>query len=110
MKQLLSLVAALAVVAFVGSAARADKVSAAAPDKAASTVAGTVSTVSAADLKITVTDKDGKDHELTVAKDAKIQCDGKTCKLDEIKKGTTVTVTLNPDHKDQASEIDAKLK
>ncbi len=109
MKQLLSLVAALAVVAFVGSTARADK-AASAPDKAASTVAGTVSTISANDLKITVTDKDGKDHELTVAKDAKIQCDGKECKLDDLKKGTMVTVTLNPNHKDVASEIDAKTK
>ncbi len=108
MKQVLSLAAAFAVVVFVGSAVRADK--AAAPDKAASTVAGTVSTISAADLTITVTDKNGKDHPLTVAKDAKIQCDGKDCKLADLAKGTMVTVTLNPDHKDVASQIDAKTK
>jgi hypothetical protein len=107
MKQVLSLAGALTVVVFVGSTVRADKFNA---DKSDSTVAGTVSTIAAADLKITVTDKDGKDHALTVARDAKIQCDGKDCKLADLTKGTMVTVTLNPDHKDTADKIEAKTK
>jgi len=101
-KRVLSLAAALAVVLFVSAAfARAEKA-------ADSTVVGTVSI--AGDGKITITDKDGKDHALTVAKTATIQCDGKDCKLEDLKKGTAVTVTLNADNATQADKIDAKSK
>jgi hypothetical protein len=107
MKRVLSLTAALAVVFFVTAAFAADKAEKA--DKAAaSTVSGTVAKTG--DGSITVTDKDGKDHALTVAKDAKIQCDGKDCKLADLVKGTMVTVTLNTDNKTQADKIDAKTK
>jgi hypothetical protein len=101
MKRVASLAAALAVVVFVGAAFAAEK------DKA-STVVGTISKVG--DNTITVTDKDGKDIALTVAKDAKIQCDGKECKLADLdpKKVMSVTVTLNADNKAQADKIDAK--
>jgi hypothetical protein len=99
LKQVASLVAALAVVVFVGA------VYAKAAD---ATVSGTLTKVG--DNTITVTDKDGKDHALTVAKDAKIQCDGKDCKLADLdpKKVTSVTVTLDADKKDVADKIDAK--
>ena len=104
MKRVLSLAAALAVVVFVSAAFAAD----AAKEKAAgSTVTGTVAKTG--DGSITVTDKEGKDHALTVAKDAKIQCDGKDCKLADLAKGTMVTVTLNDD-KTAATQIDAKTK
>jgi hypothetical protein len=106
MKRILSLVAALAVVAFVGSAARADKAPAA--DKANNTVTGTLSKASAD--SITITDSTGKDRTLTVSKDAKVTCDGKDCQLADLKNGTSVTVTLNADHKDEADKIDAKTK
>ena len=66
MNRVLSLGAALAVVVFVGAVVAADKP--AAPDKSNSAITGTLSSV-AAD-SITVTDKDGKDHKLTVDKDA----------------------------------------
>jgi hypothetical protein len=102
MKQVLSLVAALAVMVFVvGLASAKDK------DKP-STVNGTITKVG--DNSITVTDKDGKDHVLTVSKTATIQCDSKDCKLADLdpKKVSAVTVTLNPDHKDVADKIDAK--
>ena len=85
-------------------AARATTTSAA--DKADSTVTGTIP--KAANRQITMTDKDGKDHQLTVAKDAKVTCDGKDCKMADLKKGTAVTVTLNADHKDEADKIEAK--
>src|SRR5262249_36001282 len=44
--------------------------------------------------KLTMTDKDGK-NEAThdVAKDALITCDGKACKLEDLKAGTKVKVT-----------------
>jgi hypothetical protein len=103
MKRVVSLAAALAVVVFISAAlARAEKADA--PD----TVVGTVSI--AADGKITVTDKDGKDHALAVAKDAKISCDGSACKLEDLKKGAAVTVTLNANDKTTAQQIDAKTK
>jgi hypothetical protein len=102
MRRVVSLTAALAVVMFVGAAFAADK------DKAAGTVTGTISKVG--DNTITVTDKDGKDFALTVGKDAKIQCDGKDCKLADLdpKKVMSVTVTLNADNQKQADKIDAK--
>lgn len=104
MHRVVSLAAALAVVVFVGAVFAADKA-----DKG-STVAGTIAKVG--DGTITVTDKDGKDHALTVAKDAKIQCDGQACKLADLdpKKVLAVTVTLNADNKTQADMIDAKTK
>jgi hypothetical protein len=107
MHRVLSLTAALALVVFVGAAVAAEKADKAAAD---STVTGTISKVSAD--SITITDKDGKDHMLTVAKDAKIQCDGKDCKLVDLDptKVKSVTVTLNADNKKQADKIDALTK
>jgi competence protein ComGC len=44
--------------------------------------------------KLTMTDKDGKnEHTHDVGKDAKITCDGKECKLEDLKKGDKVKVT-----------------
>jgi hypothetical protein len=105
MKRVASLAAAAAVVLFVGAVVAAEK------EKAAdATVMGTIAKVG--DNTITVTDKDGKDHALTVGKDAKISCDGKDCKLADLdpKKVTSVTITLNADNKTQADKIDAKTK
>jgi hypothetical protein len=63
--------------------------------------------VKAADGKLTITDKDKKEHSCTVAKDAKITCDGKECKLDDLKKGVKVKVTVE---KDAAVKIEASTK
>jgi hypothetical protein len=103
MQRVSPLAAAVAVVLFVSAVIAADKA-----DKSDSKVMGTITKVG--DGTLTVTDKDGKDHALTVAKDAKIQCDGKDCKLADLdpKKVTAVTVTLNPNHNDVAQQIDAK--
>jgi anti-sigma-K factor RskA len=100
MQRVLTLSLAAMFVLAVSVVVAADK------EKSDSKVVGTVSV--AGDGKITVTDKDGKDHAMTVAKDAKISCDGKECKLEDLKKGTAVTIGLNPDHKDVASSIEAK--
>jgi len=54
------------------------------------TVEGKV--VKAADGKLTITDKDDKEHVTTVAADAKITCDGKECKLEDLKKDIKVKV------------------
>ena len=51
--------------------------------------------VSAGEGKLTMTDKDGKnEHTHDVAADAKISCNGKDCKLGDLKKGTAVKVTV----------------
>ena len=43
---------------------------------------------------LTMTDKDGKkEHTHAIGADAKISCDGKDCKLEELKPGTMVKVT-----------------
>jgi hypothetical protein len=53
--------------------------------------------VKAGDGKLTIEDKEKKEHSCTVAKDAKITCNGKECKLDELKKGVKVKVTVEKD-------------
>jgi len=63
--------------------------------------------------KLTMTDKDGKnEHTHDVAKDAKITCDGKECKLEDLKVGSNVKVTTKPDDKDKlwAIKIEAFSK
>lgn len=72
--------------------------------------------VKAGENKLTMTDKEGKnEHTHLVAKDAKITCDGKECKLDELKKGLTVKVTTekkatSAGAKDVVIKIEAKSK
>ena len=60
--------------------------------------------------KLTMTDKDGKnEHSHDVAFEAKITRDGKDCKLDELKKGDRVKVTIEKkEGKEQATRIEAK--
>jgi len=74
------------------------------------THSGTV--VKAGDGKLTMTDKDGKnEHTHDVAKDAKITCEGKECKLEDLQKGFIVTVTLeNKGDKKVATRLEAKKK
>ena len=75
-------------------------------DAAGDTHSGVV--VSAADGKLTMSDKDGKnEHSHDVAVDAKISCDGKECKLEDLKKGTSVKVTTKDK---KAIKIEASTK
>ena len=69
------------------------------------TAEGTV--VKAADGKLTIQDKDKKEHSCEVAKDAKITCDGKACKLDDLKKGVKVKVTVKDK---KATKIEGSTK
>lgn len=57
--------------------------------------------------KLTIEDKDKKEHSCEVAKDAKITCDGKECKLADLKKGVKVKVTVV---KKMATKIEATTK
>src|SRR6516225_3878379 len=68
-------------------------------------VEGTV--VKAADGKLTIEDKAKKEHTCEVANNAKITCDGKECKLDDLKKGVKVKVTVKDK---KATKIEASTK
>jgi hypothetical protein len=66
--------------------------------------------VSAKDDKLTMTDMDGKnEHSHNVTRTTLITLDGKTAKLDELKKGFQVKVTTSFDEK-MAVKIEAKSK
>ena len=100
LNRILVLGACLAVAAFVGMAVADVK-------PADNTHTGVV--VTAADGKLTMTGKDGKEHTHAVAKDAKISCDGKDCKLEDLKKGQTATVTVEKQGDDTVvTKIEAK--
>jgi hypothetical protein len=66
--------------------------------------------VNAADGKLTMTDKDGKnEHTHQVDADTKITCDGKECKLEDLKKGFAVKVTTEKKaDKEKVTKIEAK--
>jgi hypothetical protein len=78
-----------------------------AADQQAKTHEGKV--VKAGDGKLTMTDKDGKnEHTHAVGADAKITCDGKECKLEDLKAGTAVTVTMKDEK--TVAKIEGKTK
>jgi len=61
--------------------------------------------------KLTFVDKDKKETTVELAKDGKVSCDGKDCKLDDLKKGVSVKVTwMKKDDKVWATKIDASTK
>lgn len=93
-------VMAMAVLALASASAFAD-------DKPG-THEGTV--VKAENGKLTMTGKEDKrEHSHDVPASAKITCDGKDCKLDDLKRGYTVKVTIEKkDSKNVVSKIEAK--
>ncbi len=68
--------------------------------------------VKAESSKVTMTDKDGKNEKtLDVAKTAKISCDGKECKLEDLKKGVKIKVTTTKEgDKTQVTKIEGSTK
>jgi len=65
--------------------------------------------VKAADGKLTMTDKKGENkHTHDVAANAKISCDGKACKLEDLKEGVLVRVTTDDDNNNRATKIEAR--
>jgi hypothetical protein len=58
--------------------------------------------------KLTMTDKDGKnEHTHDVPATATITCDGKACKLEDLKAGTMVKVTMKDE---KVASIEGKTK
>ncbi len=54
-----------------------------------------VTIVKCADGKLTVLGSDKKEHTHAVAKDATITCNGKACKVTDLKKGVKAKVTVS---------------
>jgi CTP-dependent riboflavin kinase len=50
---------------------------------------------------------DGEEHAHTLATDADVTCDGKVCKLSDLKAGMKIRVTTRPSDKGVATEIEA---
>ena len=61
--------------------------------------------------KLTMSDKEGKnEHTHTLAADAKVTCDGKECKVADLKPGVAVKVTTKKGDKDTVVKVDARTK
>ena len=90
---------ALALVVFAGAPALAD-------DKnAANTHEGTI--VSAKNNEIVMKDKAGKEMTHQLSTTALISCDGKTCKLADLKPGQKVRVTTKKGDEKVATQVEA---
>ena len=63
--------------------------------------------VSMSGEKLTTTCSQGKEHCHTIAKDARVTCDGQASKAADLKAGTHVRVTTKKDDKSVATSIDS---
>jgi GH24 family phage-related lysozyme (muramidase) len=69
------------------------------------TMDGTVVSVSAD--KLTMTNKEGKEHSHTLAANVKVTCDGKTCTAVDLKPGMRIRVTTDTADRHAAARIEA---
>jgi hypothetical protein len=60
--------------------------------------------------KFIMTDKAGTRHEHTLAADAKVMCDGKECKLSDLKEGVMIRVTTDKVDPKTVTRLDARTK
>jgi hypothetical protein len=98
---------ALALALFASTPVRADKGDKG--DKDANQMEGKFVDTEGAN-KFVMTDKEGKnEHTHALSADARITCDGKECKLSDLKKGVLIRVSLDPDKK-VATKIEATTK
>lgn len=56
--------------------------------------------------RLTSTCSKGDDHQYTIAKDAKITCNGKVGTLSDIEEGSTIRMTMCQDDKNKVTAID----
>ena len=64
--------------------------------------------VSVTGSRLVMTDLGGKnEHTMNVATDARISCDGKVCKLSELKPGQKIRVMTKPTDKTAAVRVEA---
>jgi CTP-dependent riboflavin kinase len=57
--------------------------------------------------KFVMSSTDGEEHSHTLATDAEVSCDGKVCKLSDLKAGMKIRVTTKASDKGVATEIEA---
>jgi len=99
----------LAVVACVALAGRAD-------DKDVKKKADTGNTHEGLFVKadgdngFTMTDLKGKEHKHTLADDATVTCDGKKCKLSDLKRNTRLKVTTKEGDKTMVVKVEARTR
>ena len=94
---------ALALAVFVGAPALAQQEKG---DKA-NTHEGTVVSVTATKITMKGKGADAKEHSHTLAPDARVMCDGKACKLSDLKPGQKVRVTTKAGDQTVATKIEA---
>jgi hypothetical protein len=63
--------------------------------------------VSVAGDKLMTTCGEGKQHSHTMAKDAKVTCDGHASKIADLKAGTPVRITTSKDDKNIATAVES---
>jgi hypothetical protein len=104
---------ALALALFVGTSVLAEEAKGTPDDKTAEkgeTHEGTVVSVTAEKLVMKIKAKDGEEaveHTHKVADNAKVMCDGKDCKIDDLKPGQKIRVTTKKGDKETAVKIEA---
>ena len=69
------------------------------------TMEGTV--ISVSDDKLTMTNKEGKEHVHALAASVKVTCDGKTCAAADLKAGMRIRVTTDTTDRHAATRIEA---
>ena len=102
---LVAVALALFVAAPVMGADNPAKAPAAGQDNAHQTHEGTV--VSVTGDKLIMKGRKGNEHTHTLAADAKVTCDGKACKLSDLKAGQKIRVTTMANDKNMATRVDA---
>ncbi len=63
--------------------------------------------VSIVDHKLTMTNHKGKEHTHMLAADATMTCDGKACKIDQLKAGMKIRVTTEKGEAGKATHVEA---
>ncbi len=63
--------------------------------------------VSIASSKLAMTNTKGEELTLSIAKDAKLNCDGETCKSSDMKPGTRIRVTICNDDSTVVRSVEA---
>jgi hypothetical protein len=76
-------------------------------EKGSKTHEGTIVKVSADKLTMKGKGDNAKEHTHTLAPNAKITCDGKACKLDDLRAGQMVRVTTAADDPTTATRVEA---
>jgi CTP-dependent riboflavin kinase len=76
-------------------------------EKAVKTATHVGKVVSITGTKLVMTNKEGKEHSHALTADAKVSCDGKVCKAEDLKAGTKIRVTTQTNDAKSVTRIEA---